>query len=353
MTHRASKRQPTTIGGYEVLELVGEGGMATVYKARDPANGEIVAIKLVRPEIAGKELLLKRFEQEFRASSTLNHPNIVRGLGFGQEGRSPYIVMEFVDGESLGDRIERQGRLAEADAVRILVQTAEALHAAHQHGLIHRDLKPDNILLTRSDQAKLADLGLVKDVDSSLNLTRTGRGLGTPSFMAPEQFSDAKNANVKSDIYSLGATLYMVVTGRLPFPSDGPLATSLRDKILNKYPPPQEWVPNLSRRLDYTIRRAMSANPDDRPADCLEFIRQLTGESKPPSVFAEPVVDSRADPPPQEPANIAEVRTKPMLPRVYAARPAPTVDWNFWLLLVAVMAITGVAAFLLIKYWRG
>src|SRR5262245_41733651 len=227
MTQRA-KRLPVTIGGFQVLEAVGEGGMATVYKAQHPDTQEIVAIKLVRPEIAGKDLLLKRFEQEFRVASKLDHPNMVRALGFGQEGRSPYIVMEFVDGESLGDRILREGGLPESEAVDIVVQVAEALHSAHEHGLIHRDLKPDNILLTRTGQAKLADLGLVKDVDSGLNLTRTGRGLGTPSFMAPEQFSDAKNANVRSDIYSLGATLYMVVTGHLPFPSDGPVASSLR-----------------------------------------------------------------------------------------------------------------------------
>ncbi len=351
-----SKLRPTTIGGYEVLGLLGEGGMATVYKARHPASGEIVAIKLVRPEITGKGLLMQRFEQEFRAVSSLNHPNIVRGIDFGQEGRSPFIVMEFVEGESLGDRIEHRGRLPEPEAVRILVQVAEALHAAHERGLIHRDLKPDNILLTRTGQAKLADLGLVKDVDSALNLTRTGRGLGTPSFMAPEQFSDAKNANVKSDIYSLGATLYMMVTGRLPFPSDGPLASSLRDKIMNKYRPPRDLVPGLSPQVDFAIRRAMSASADDRPADCLEFIRQMTGEAPlPPEASGETVVDSGEGPPPEPtPFPVEDRETRPILPRVRRLAPsAQRIEWSFWLLLLAIMVLTGLTAFFVIKFLRG
>src|SRR5947209_12345455 len=132
--------------------------------------------------------------------------------------------MEFVEGESLGQRLEREGRMAEAEAIRLIAQVAQGLHRAHKQNLVHRDVKPDNILVRPDGVAKLADLGLVKETDADLNLTRTGRGLGTPHFMAPEQFRDAKNADPRCDVYSLGATLYMMVTGELPFRSvNGPL----------------------------------------------------------------------------------------------------------------------------------
>src|SRR5262249_34870638 len=142
---------------------------------------------------------------------------------FGHEQGLPYLVMEFVEGETLGQRIEREGRLTEDEAIRVIAQVAQGLQKAHRLGLVHRDVKPDNILLTRDGQAKLTDLGLVKDADSDLNLTRTGRGLGTPIFMAPEQFRRAKDADARCDIYSLAATLYMMVTGTLPFEACGPL----------------------------------------------------------------------------------------------------------------------------------
>src|SRR5262249_1768339 len=152
-----------------------------------------------------------------------NHPNIVRALEYGDAGSSPYLVMEFVEGESLGAKIEREGRMPEAEAIRIIAQVAQGLHRAHKQNLIHRDVKPDNILVTREGLAKLAARGLAKEPDPDLNLPKTGRGLGTPHFMAPEQFRDAKNADIRCDIYSLGATLYQMVTGELPFKSNGPL----------------------------------------------------------------------------------------------------------------------------------
>ena len=140
--------------------------------------------------------------------------------------------MEFVEGESLGQKLERDGRMPEAEAIRIIAQVAQGLHRAHKQGLVHRDVKPDNILVTPDGMAKLADLGLVKETETDLNLTKTGRGLGTPHFMAPEQFRNAKNADIRCDIYSLGATLYMMVTGELPFRSNGPLDAWMK-KIQN------------------------------------------------------------------------------------------------------------------------
>ncbi len=268
---------PKLIGAYEVIHKIAEGGMGAVYKARHPGTGELVAIKVVPAETAKNPLLVKRFEQEFRAASLIDHPNVVKAIEYGG-GPSPFLVMEFVDGESLGQRVERDGPLPEAEAVRLISQVCEGLHRAHKQGLIHRDVKPDNILVTPAGVAKLTDLGLVKDVEAESNLTRTGRGLGTPHFMAPEQFRDAKNADVRCDVYSLGATLYTMVTGEVPFSKTSPLECWMR-KTKNNFPPPVDLVPKLSERVNCAIRRAMHHDAAQRPASCREFMEDLTGLS--------------------------------------------------------------------------
>jgi serine/threonine protein kinase len=282
-----------SIGNYDLLEKIAEGGMGAIYRGRRRDSGAIVAIKIMPPHMARNPVLLKRFEQEFRAASRLDHPNIVRALDYSDNGNMPYLVMEFVEGESLGQKLEREGRMSESDAIRIIAQVAQGLHRAHKLNLVHRDVKPDNVLVTPDGIAKLADLGLVKETETDLNLTKTGRGLGTPHFMAPEQFRNAKNADIRCDIYSLGATLYQMVTGELPFRSNGPLDAWMK-KIQNDLTPPRQLVPDLSERVDWAIRRAMSADPEKRPISCREFIEDLTGHS----TRRLPAVDSGT--PPQE-----------------------------------------------------
>jgi serine/threonine protein kinase len=267
-----------SVGHYDLIEKVAEGGMGAIYRGRDRRSGDIVAIKVMPPHMAANPTLLKRFEQEFKAASKLDHPNIVRALDYGDTGTSPFLVMEFVEGESLGQQLERDGRMEEADALRVIAQVAQGLHRAHKFNLVHRDVKPDNILIRPDGVAKLADLGLVKETETDLNLTKTGRGLGTPHFMAPEQFRNAKNADIRCDIYSLGATLYMMVTGELPFKSSGPLDAWMK-KIQNDLVPPKQLVPELSDRINWAILRAMSADADQRPASCREFIEDVTGKS--------------------------------------------------------------------------
>lgn len=281
-----SRGTPKFVGNYELLSKIADGGMGSVYKARHRDTGAVVAVKIVPPNLAKNPTLLKRFEKEWRAAHALDHPNIVRALEFGYEGSTPYLVMEYVDGESLGKRLDRVGRLPEADAIRIIAQVAQGLHKAHKAKLVHRDVKPDNILLTADGTAKLADLGLVRELDSDVNLTRTGRGLGTPYFMAPEQFCDAKSADARCDIYSLGATLYMAVTGELPFRSNSPLEVWMKKRD-NDYPSPRELVPSLSERTDWAIRRAMSADPAQRPTTCREFVEDLTGRSTRKSIVVQ------------------------------------------------------------------
>jgi eukaryotic-like serine/threonine-protein kinase len=278
MGAETSKGPMQSVGHYDLLQKIAEGGMGTIYRGRDRRDGRIVAVKIMPPHMAANPVLLKRFEQEFKAAKKLDHPNIVRALDFDDTASSPYLVMEFVEGESLGQQLERKGAMAESDAIKVIAQVAQGLHRAHKIGLIHRDVKPDNVLVSTDGVAKLADLGLVKEAETDLNLTKTGRGLGTPHFMAPEQFRNAKNVDVRCDIYSLGATLYMMVTGELPFKSSGPLDAWMK-KIQNDLRPPRDIVPALSERVNWAILRAMSADADQRPNSCREFIEDLTGHS--------------------------------------------------------------------------
>jgi serine/threonine protein kinase len=279
MAPEISKAKPLqTVGNYELIEKIAEGGMGAIYRGRQRDSGQIVAVKIMPSHMAQNPILLKRFEQEFRAASRLDHPNIVRAIDYGDTGDQPYLVMEFVEGESLGQKIERDGRMGESEAIRVIAQVAQGLHRAHKQNLVHRDVKPDNILVRPDGVAKLADLGLVKETDTDLNLTKTGRGLGTPHFMAPEQFRNAKNADIRCDIYSLGATLYQMVTGELPFRSSGPLDAWMK-KIQNELTPPRQIVPTISERVEEAILRAMKADPDLRPATCREFVEELTGKS--------------------------------------------------------------------------
>ena len=265
-----------TIAHYDLLEKIAEGGMGTVYRGRDQRTDQIVAIKVVPKHLLNNQVFLKRFEQEYNAARALEHPNVVRALDFGRDGETPFLVMEFVEGESLGARIERDGAVEEAEAVRIASCIAEGLHHAHKLGLIHRDVKPDNILLTPSGDVKLTDMGLVKELEADLNLTRTGRGLGTPHFMAPEQFRNAKKADVRCDVYSLAATLYQMVTGELPFKSLNPLDAWMK-KINNDLPGPRRIKSDVSERVDWAIRRSMSADPNLRASSCRDFVDDLTG----------------------------------------------------------------------------
>lgn len=253
--------------------------MGAVYKAR-AADGTVVAIKLLAGELNENEVQLRRFYQEAEIAMRLDHPNMVRALAVGEDHGRHYFAMEYVDGVSLGTRLKREGYLKEKDAVRIIIDVARALHKAHKEGLVHRDVKPDNILLTSDNTAKLADMGLVKQLESDLNLTRTGRGLGTPHFMAPEQFRDAKNADARCDVYSLGATLYMMVTGQLPFKGNGPLETFMK-KSSNSYTAPEELNPRLSDKTVAAIKMAMDAEPGNRPASAKEFAEILVGHTKP------------------------------------------------------------------------
>jgi serine/threonine protein kinase len=275
-------RKVTTIGCYELLEKVGEGGMGAVYKARHQDTREMVAVKLLFPDKASNSVRLKRFEQEFRAALRLNHPHVVRVLDFGTSSKYHFLVMELVEGPTLAQYIARQGKLKEQEAVDIILQVATGLHQIHDAGLIHRDIKPDNILLAPEGVAKLTDLGLVKIMGDEIDLTRPNSGLGTPNYMAPEQFSDAKHADCRCDLYSLGATLYTAVTGQVPFRSSTPVEV-FKKKQKGDLAAVRTLVPDLSEVVERTINRSLNLDPKSRHANCREFMAELTGKAERPA----------------------------------------------------------------------
>jgi serine/threonine protein kinase len=184
--------------------------------------------------------------------------------------------MEFIDGLSLEEHLKAHGRLSEAEALRLAVQVGQALHRAHERGLIHRDVKPGNILLDPAGRARLTDFGLVKCLADDQRLTATGTFFGTPCFMAPEQFDDAKRVDRRCDVYGLAATLYMALTGQPPFHARGYL-TTVRKKLAGDLVPPRDLVAGLTPRVDWAVLRALSVSRSLRPASCLDFLRDLTG----------------------------------------------------------------------------
>ncbi len=207
------------LGAYRILRRLGEGGMGSVYLGYDEKQKRHVALKVLPDQLAASQSYVERFYREAKNAAALNHPNIVQGLGCGRDEATAkhYLVLEYVDGPSAHALLERFGKLPVGDTVHVALDVARGLEYAHSRNIIHRDIKPDNVLLTRSGVAKLADFGLAKQTDVASHLTGTKQGFGTPHYMPYEQALDAKQVDQRSDLYALGATLYHLVTGKLPF----------------------------------------------------------------------------------------------------------------------------------------
>ena len=212
-------REMCHLGEYRILRLLGEGGMGSVYLGYHEGLGRQVAIKVLADSLASNQAYIDRFYREARSGALLNHPNIVRGFAIGQDKATGkhYLILEYVDGTSAQVLLERLGRLPVGDAVHITLDIARALEHAHSCNLVHRDIKPDNILISRTGVAKLADLGLAKRIDETSHLTALRQGFGTSYYMPYEQAMSAKSVDGRSDIYALGATLYHLLTGEVPF----------------------------------------------------------------------------------------------------------------------------------------
>ncbi len=266
-----------TLGRYRILERLGEGGMAIVYKAHDTRLDREIAVKVIRMEefpSKHQERLLERFKQEARVSASLSHPNIVKVLDYGEEDSSPFLAMELVTGSTLKKRLGKP--IPWQEAARLLAPIARALEYAHKQAgtIIHRDVKPSNILLTAGGIPMLSDFGIAKVLENeeTFELTTTGAGIGTPEYMAPEQAG--KGFDHRVDIYALGTVFYEMVTGRKPFEADTPTAVMIK-KNTESPPLPTRFVSNLPVPVEWILLRALARNPHDRYRNMDEFALAL------------------------------------------------------------------------------
>jgi serine/threonine-protein kinase len=258
---------------YDVVRPLGSGGMGEVYLARDRLLGRDVALKVLRRQYAGDDEFAERFKREAMSAASLSHPNIVQVYDRGktEEGAS-YIAMEYVPGGTLKERIFREGPLEAADAAGLGVQVAEALGAAHDRGMVHRDIKPQNVLLTARGGAKVADFGIAR-AGSSATISRTGSVMGTAGYMSPEQ-ALGEPATPKSDLYSLGVVLYEALTGELPYTADNPIAVSMKH-VNEPLRPPVELNPRIPRGMNAIVTKLLAKDPEDRYADADELADDL------------------------------------------------------------------------------
>jgi serine/threonine protein kinase len=275
-----------SLGRYKILEQLGEGGMATVYKAHDSRLDRFVAIKVIRTDQFAPNILnemMNRFEREAKALAKLSHPNIVHVHDYGEYEGAPYLVMEYLP---CGALKQVPGTpMAWQQVSQILLPIAHALAYAHEHNIIHRDIKPGNILLTEKGLPMLSDFGIAKilESDEAAALTGTGVGIGTPEYMAPEQWTG--QSGPKSDIYSLGVVLYELVTGRKPYKADTPIGVMLK-QVKDPLPRPSEFVPDLPEGLENVILKALEKQPEDRYQNMSEFaaaLEALAGGGNPPT----------------------------------------------------------------------
>ena len=266
-----------TFAGYEILAKLGEGGMGAVYKAREPQTNRLVALKLISREIAHDKEFIARFEREAAAAAQLDHPIIAQFYAAGESEGSRYIACEFIDGEPLSKKLERRGRLDPREALAICVYICEALHHAWQRArLVHRDVTPDNVLISKTGEVKIADLGIAKNFDApSARITQAGKTVGTPHYMSPEQARGETQFDFRSDIFSVGCVLFRMLTGRPPYEGKNDMDVMMQ-QICAPVPPVLKIMPECPRTLAMLLVTMLEKNPDDRPASYEQLIAEMT-----------------------------------------------------------------------------
>jgi serine/threonine-protein kinase len=343
------------IGGCRLEALIGKGGMGAVYRAEQISLQRTVAFKVLPEDVAEDENYIARFEREARSVAGLHHPNIVQVFDMGADSSGHYfIVMEYVDGITLGQRLATGERLREPDALEYIAAAADGLAEAHQAGVIHRDIKPDNIMVDDRDRVKIADFGLARDTEGSVGLTQSGTALGTPAFMSPEQgMGDV--VDLRSDIYSLGATLYSLLAGAYPFVADSPVTMMLKHAT-DPIPRIRQWAPDVSQATEDLIVRAMAKKPAERFQTAEAFARAARAilEDATPAI---PMIEEGPKSKTQRRTSsrrITEARARPPASRRSPPTRAPRKSTGpAWILLVAgavlVAAVLGIVLFLVLS----
>ena len=277
-------------GRYQVIERIGVGGMAEVYRARDELLGREVAVKVLSERLSSDRSFVERFRREAQAAANLSHPNIVSLYDYGSEGATNFIVMEYIDGRSLGEVITQEAPLLPERAAEIAADVAKALERAHNAGLVHRDIKPNNIMMTSSGQTKVTDFGIVRALggETDQQMTQTGMVIGTAAYLSPEQ-AQGSPVDARSDVYSLGCVLYEMLTGSPPFTGDTPLAVAYKH-VREPVEPPSSINPDVPEDLDAITMKALAKNVDNRYASSTEMREDLERFTSGQRVHATPVL---------------------------------------------------------------
>jgi eukaryotic-like serine/threonine-protein kinase len=311
---------------YELEELVGSGGMSSVYRAHDRLLDRTVALKILHERHLREPEYVERFRREARSAAVLSHPNIVTVIDRGEHDGQQFIVFEYVGGDNLKRLIEQKNPLPVSTALELAIQIARGLSFAHRNGLVHRDVKPQNVLLNGDGEAKVSDFGIARSLDVKRGMTETGTVLGTSDYIAPEQ-AQGMHVDEQTDVYSLGVVLYEMLTGEVPFPGENFVTVAMRH--INEPPPPvRAKRADVPPRVDAAVQRAMAKDPRDRFASMADFGRELE------ACAGDTEEGTQIIPPP-----------KPKAPR----RRRRSGAWPLVLLLLGLVALGAVGAYLLFR----
>ncbi|HYG77692.1 MAG TPA: serine/threonine-protein kinase [Planctomycetota bacterium] len=277
LTHSQKIAAMKFFGKYDLIHVLSEKGYTRVYKARDTENDRLVVLKVLPPNLTKGSQWIERFRREMHLAGNLSHPNLVTTYECGAASDSPYIAMEWLEGTTIGYRLEREGNIPEHTAWLIVREAAKGLAYAEEFGVVHRDIKPENLLLAQDGRVKIIDMGLAKSLVISAHLTATGEAVGTPLYMAPEQALGKKEIDSRADIYGLGCTIFHMLTGSVPFFAEN--ATDVMfQHIQGPRPDPRDILPDLSVETARLVKRMLAVEPNERsesPAALLEDIEVL------------------------------------------------------------------------------
>jgi len=324
------------VGPYRIVEQLGSGGMATVYKGYQPSLDRYVAIKVMHPMFKGNPQFFERFKREARIVAKLEHPNIIPIHDFNEHKGEPYLVMRYVEGDTLKPRLEGQP-MPPNDVLRIIRPVCSALNYAHNQGVLHRDIKPSNIMVTTDGTIFVTDFGLARMVEAGESTLSQDMMVGTPQYISPEQAQGVKELDGRTDIYSLGVVLYEMLTGRVPFSADTPFAT-VHDHIYTPLPPPSSVNPNINPAVERMLLKALAKDPQDRYATAKDLLEAVEVSLEAQTAQSPTVA--------QTPAPVAVSTPAPEEKTTLSSRKSSATPWWVWaggaglaILIIAVLLV--------------
>lgn len=271
---KPAQEKVSILGDFKLIKLLGKGGMGSVYQAIEMSIERPCALKVMAKHLADNKDFVERFKREARIQCNLDHPNIVRGYRVAEERGLQLFAMEFIDGLSVQTWLKKLGRFSVGDALHITLAVLHAMQYAHEKNMIHRDIKPDNVMITSKGVVKVADLGLAKALDEDMSLTQSGMGAGTPYYMSPEQAANAKHVDARTDIYAIGCMLYVFLTGQMPFKGTTTLEL-IKAKEDGRFEPIRKHNPEVPEKLDLIVAKMIQKKPEHRFQSCAEVIAAI------------------------------------------------------------------------------